>query len=251
MQPYQLKQKKKLTVSARNSPHNTRSRRAAATINSTINTKEGDHTAIDGTTAPFTPEVIQVSEMSTKKPTSPLPDPDPNTRLSLEDMIGNLSAQFPTFDTTIKRIDDNLMATRAEMNSNQTTSNSQLQNMIEQNQVLEEKLSAANKRIIPLENLYFEMYHKQERDLMNKQAMNQIIRGIPESQNNVGSFAHVDTNGASRLGNNNQTRANDPTAPPRPIRLRCATVLQKGEVIRALDKLKKVDKFILSVSYIL
>ena len=85
--------------------------------------------------------------------------------------------------------------------------------------------------------------------------MNLIIRGIPELPNEkmheimgelldtVGSFAYVATNGATRLGKRNKSRVNDPTATPRPIRLRCATVLQKGEIFRAIDKLKKVQKF--------
>ena len=116
-------------------------------------------------------------------------------------------------------------------------------------------MSTANERIITLENLYFDLYHKQERDQMSKQAMNLIIRGIPESQNEkmyeimgslldvVGSFSYVNTDGASRLGNHNRARPNVQTAPPRPIKLRCATVLQKGEIFRALNDLKKVDQF--------
>ena len=247
MQPYQLKEKRKTNISARSSPRNTRSRKAAAIINSATYTKEGATTNTEGTST--TQDTKQVSNMSSPNHTPP--PSDPNVKLSIEDMIGNLSAQFSTFDSAIKRMDDNISATRAEMNSNQTSINSQLKDLIDQNKVLEDKLSTANERIITLENLYFDLYHKQERDLMNKQAMNLILRGIPETQNErmhetvgelldaVGSFTYINTNGATRLGNHNKARVNDPTVAPRPIRLRCATVLQKGEVFRALDKLKK------------
>ena len=251
MLPYQLKEKRKSSFSAVISPRNTRSRKAAVAINSSTYTTGADST--DSTEAGVPSGEQQVSTMSFN---NNIPPPSkPETKTSLEDMIANLSVQFATFDKTIKSMDDNIKATRAEMNTNQTSISSQLNDITNQNKLLEEKLSTANERIVTLENLYYDMYHKQERDLMNKQAMNLIIRGVPESQNEkmheimgelldiVGSFSYVNTNGASRIGKNNKPKANDQNASPRPIRLRCATVLQKGEIFRAIDKLKKTDKF--------
>ena len=267
MLSFQLKQSKKSKYSALNSPRTTRSRSAVATTNdlrmseggtagskdliATIPSLNKDNSTCSEKPAE-TPDTDQVRNMSSLEPTPP---PDLTVKPSIEQMIMNLTTQFATFDVSIKRMDSNINATRAEMCSNQTAITAQLKDVFDQNKVLEEKLSTANERIITLENLYFDLYHKQERDLMNKQAMNLIIRGIPELPNEkmheimgelldtVGSFAYVATNGATRLGNRNKSRANDPTATPRPIRLRCATVLQKGEIFRAIDKLKKVQKF--------
>ena len=136
MLPYQLKEKRKTTIYVRNSPRNTRSRKAAAAIYSTTDNK--DPTSSEGTIELSTPVITQVSEMSASNHIPPPKSPDSNTKTSIEDLIGNLSAQFVTFDSTIKRIDDNITATRAEMNTNQTSINSQLQDMIGRNKVLEE-----------------------------------------------------------------------------------------------------------------
>ena len=109
--------------------------------------------------------------------------------------------------------------------------------------ILNDKLQTADERIVTLENLYYESYSKQEADLKGKQALNVIIRGVPEERDErlhvlmgellapVKTIDYTQTNGASRLGRpskQTQQRGRQSETKPRPISLRCMTVLQKG-----------------------
>ena len=67
-------------------------------------------------------------------------------------------------------------------------------------------------RITTLENLYYDIYQKHEADHKSKQALNVIIRGVPEIQNEkmyvtmselltpTQTLDYTQTNGATRMG---------------------------------------------------
>ena len=180
-------------------------------------------------------------------------NPPPST--PMESMMKGLSDKFDSFQNNIKTIDDNISGLRKEISENQTQTNTKLDQLTERNKVLENKLKNAINRIETLENLYYDTYVKNDIDQKNKQAMNIIIRGVPEAANEqlhvimtelldlVGSITYVQTNGAQRLGRENQNSPQNNTQRPRPIKLRCATTLQKGEIFRALKKIHSKEKF--------
>ena len=177
----------------------------------------------------------------------------------LERMIQNLSDKFDKFERNIATIDVNIKGIREEMRESQVNTNNKLDELTEQNKHLENKLNSATERIETLENLFYDTYTKSETDLKNKQAMNIIIRGVPEVNGEqlhqtmsellglVGTITYIQTNDAQRLGRDRNTdRTADhvnKTQKPRPIKLRCATTLQKGEIFRALTNIKTNEKF--------
>ena len=184
---------------------------------------------------------------------------NPETLSPLERMIQNLSDKFDNFERNIATIDVNIKGIREEMRESQVNTNNKLDELTEQNKHLENKLNSATERIETLENLFYDTYTKSETDLKNKQAMNIIIRGVPEANGEqlhqtmsellglVGTITYIQTNGAQRLGRDRTTdrtadHANK-TQKPRPIKLRCATTLQKGEIFRALNNIKTDEKF--------
>ena len=182
-------------------------------------------------------------------------EPNPVTLSPLEKIIQSLSDKFDKFQTNIATIDDNIKGLRKEMRESQVNTNNKLDELTKQNKHLESKLNSATERIETLENLFYDTYTKSELDLKNKQAMNIIIRGVPETKDEqlhqimsellglVGTITYVQTNGAQRLGRDRTADQQNKTQKPRPIKLRCATTLQKGEIFRALQKIKSNEKF--------
>ena len=137
---------------------------------------------------------------------------NPETLSPLERMIQNLSDKFDNFERNIATIDVNIKGIREEMRESQVNTNNKLDELTEQNKHLENKLNSATERIETLENLFYDTYTKSETDLKNKQAMNIIIRGVPEANGEqlhqtmsellglVGTITYIQTNGAQRLG---------------------------------------------------
>ena len=191
----------------------------------------------------------QGSAMATSAETNPV------TLSPLERMIQSLSDKFDKFERNIATIDDNIKGLRKEMRESQVNTNNKLDELTEQNKHLENKLNSATERIETLENLFYDTYTKSETDLKNKQAMNIIIRGVPEIKEEqlhqimsellglVGTITYVQTNGAQRLGRDRTADQQNKTQKPRPIKLRCGPTLQKGEIFRALQKIKTNEKF--------
>ena len=168
---------------------------------------------------PKTPlPTIAASTMSTN-----LPPQTPQPPLDFESLFKNLSAEFrsvndslsneiKSVNTTIGTLNQNIENIRTDLQAHQDQIDSKVKDLEDQNLQLNSKLTFANERIMTLENLYFDIYQKQEAEFKGKQALNIIIRGMPEVQNErmhevmsellapTQSIVYTKTNGATRLG---------------------------------------------------
>ena len=88
-----------------------------------------------------------------------------------------------------------------------------------------------------------------------KQALNVIIKGVPEILNKkmhvnmseilapVQPIIYTQTNGATQIGKPPKPTKGRNTTQPRPIKLRCPTVLQKGVLFCAIPMIQQIQKF--------
>ena len=129
----------------------------------------------------------------------------------------------------------------------------------QENEDLKSQLSTAVDRIDTLEQCYGSTYAQREKEKNEKKALNLIIRGVPENdrekmhetmndllaQLNTNEVIYTQTNGAIRMGAKpkNQAGGKQKGPQPRPIKLYCATRLQKGVLYRGLKDIRKIPKY--------
>ena len=128
----------------------------------------------------------------------------------------------------------------------------------QENEDLKNQLTIATDRIDTLEQCYGNTYTQQEKEKNEKKAFNLIIRGVPENDREKmyetmndllaplnNEVIYTQTNGAIRMGArpSNQTGGKQRSTQPRPIKLHCATRLQKGVLYRGLQDIRKIPKY--------
>ena len=253
MQAYQLKEKTKLKHSARVTRNRGRLTQQLVTKDAT--------TPYDSINKPAEPRSSHtVSTMQNPK------SPEPPSKMNIETLINNLSSQMAiankalsdeikVVNTTVNTMNLTIESIRSDLKAHQQKVDTEIIELKDQNKSLDDKLSKAKERITTLENLYYDIYQKQEAKHKSKQALNVVIRGVPEVQNEkmyvtmselltpTQSIEYTQTNGATRMGKPPKSMHGQTGGQPRPIKLRCATVLQKGVIFRAVSKIKEIPKF--------
>ena len=186
---------------------------------------------------------------------------------SVEEMMKTLCKGMKKMDSNFKEVKDELASIKSTMSTNYVELNDKLDEYVKQNAELENKLDEANERIDALTACNEELYREAEKIKDEKRIYNVIFRGIPEVDNEKiyetmgdlfgtmqNSFPYINTHGAVRLGrvpkpqnigqgNQRPMTGTHRPRPPRPIKLYCATRLQKGELFRNAQKLKQNQKY--------
>ena len=198
----------------------------------------------------------EVNNMAENDSTDDLSALPPMERL--EKMMGNMCRKL----TEVQGQMYNMQADIAEIKLKQTEHYDDLTGKLaecqKENAQLKTHLSAAVDRIDTLEQCYKKSYSLREEDKKIQRANNIIIRGVPEVRNEKlfetmgeliapleGELLYTQTNGAVRMGKGlSNPHGNDARqGRHRPIKLYCATRLQKGVLFRGLQDIRKIPKF--------
>ena len=252
MQAYQLKDR----IKPKHSPRFTRNRGRLTSQHVTRDATTDPHSEPSSTADPTVSTMPVNSNPPPKTPVQPsIESMFENLTRELKSSNGALSNEIKMVNTTMTTLSENIDSIRGDLKSHQDQMDTKLKTLEDQNQSLGDRLTIANERIVTLENLYFDVYQKQESDAMSKQALNLIIRGIPEVPNEkmhvvmtelltpIQSIAYTQTNGAYRIGKVPKPIQGRHDPQPRPIKLKCATVLQKGVLFRGIAKIREIPKF--------
>ena len=197
-----------------------------------------------------------VSMMAENNPHEDLSNLSPMDRL--EKMMNNMCQQMNEVQGQLKSVQLDTSEIKTKQKEHYDDLSNKLATCQKENADLKEKLNQAIDRIDTLEHCYFKTYSVREKEKKSKKANNIIIRGVPESVNEkmfetmgellvplAEDLRYSQTDGATRLGKkpNNPRGGDAGRTQHRPIKLYCATRLQKGILFRGLQNIRNIPKF--------
>ena len=188
-------------------------------------------------------------------------DPDPK-ELSpserMEKMINELCTSMKEVRGQMNNIQSDIAQIKKMQTDHYEDLDTKLADCKRENESLKNKLNSATDRIDTLEQCYGRTYSLREKEKKDKKAYNLIIRGVPEgdkerlyeTMNDLlaplqGQITYTQTDGAIRMGAKtiNRQGGGQKRGQVRPIKLYCATRLQKGVLYRGLPEIRKIPKF--------